>query len=88
MNKKQRKACETCGKMQSIQDNEKILQTHTESKLHTGYLKNSEYIFLHAEKKEIRQKKNRWEKALKMMQKIIKEKEKIREKENIKKKTI
>ena len=29
MTKKQRKPCETSGKMQSLQDNEKRLQTHT-----------------------------------------------------------
>ena len=41
---KQMKVCDVCGAMQSMQDNEKRLQTHVEGKLHTGYAKIREYL--------------------------------------------
>jgi hypothetical protein len=79
---KQMKVCEVCGAMQALQDNEKRLQTHLEGKLHTGYLKIREHLDI------LRRRRLEWkrrvdeEKEKVRIQGEMREKEKIREREN------
>ena len=55
---KQMKVCEICGAMQSLQDNEKRLQTHLEGKLHTGYAKIREHLDI------LRRRKLEWKRKI------------------------
>jgi hypothetical protein len=82
MKEKQMKVCDVCGAMQSMQDNEKRLQTHVEGKLHTGYAKIREYLEMLRRRKLERKIRMEEEKEKERMQREIKEKEKIREKES------
>jgi hypothetical protein len=78
---KQMKVCEVCGAMQSMQDNEKRLQTHNEGKLHTGYAKIREYLELLRRRKLERKFRAEEEKERERLQKEFKEKEKLRERD-------
>jgi hypothetical protein len=75
MKEKQMKVCEVCGAMQSVQDNEKRLQTHIEGKLHTGYAKIREYLEMLRRRKLERKFRMEEEKEKERFQKEIKEKE-------------
>jgi hypothetical protein len=76
---KQMKVCEVCGAMQSLQDNEKRLQTHMEGKLHTGYLKIREHLDILRRRKLDRKLRQDEEKDRERIQKEMKEKERLRE---------
>jgi hypothetical protein len=82
MKEKQMKVCDVCGAMQSMQDNEKRLQTHVEGKLHTGYAKIREYLEMLRRRKLERKLRLEEEKEKERMQRELREKEKIREKES------
>jgi hypothetical protein len=81
---KQMKVCEVCGAMQSLQDNEKRLQTHIEGKLHTGYLRIREHLDILRRRKLDRKFRQEEEKERERMQKELKDRERIRDK-NIRK---
>lgn len=76
------KVCEVCGAMQSLQDNEKRLQTHIEGKQHTGYLKIREYLDLLRRKKLDRKYRADEEKVRETYRKEMKEKELLRDRDN------
>jgi len=78
---KQMKVCEVCGALQSLQDNEKRLQTHIEGKLHTGYARIREYLDMIRRKKLERKMRLEEEKERERMQRELREKEKMRERE-------
>jgi RNA-binding protein Luc7-like 2 len=81
---KQMKVCEVCGAMQSLQDNEKRLQTHIEGKLHTGYLRIREHLDILRRRKLDRKFRLEEVKERERMQKELKDRERIRDK-NIRK---
>lgn len=79
---KQMKVCEVCGAMQSLQDNEKRLQTHIEGKQHTGYMKIREYLDILRRRKLDRKFRMEEEREREKHQKEMKEKDLLREKGN------
>ena len=81
LKEKQMKVCEVCGAMQSMQDNEKRLQTHIEGKLHTGYAKIREYLEMLRRRKLERKLRSDEEKEKDRLQREVKDKEKHREKD-------
>jgi hypothetical protein len=81
MKEKQMKVCEVCGAMQSMQDNEKRLQTHVEGKLHTGYARIREYLEMLRRRKLERKFKVEEEREKERIHREIKEKEKVRDRE-------
>ena len=78
---KQMKVCDVCGALQSLQDNEKRLQTHIEGKLHTGYSRIREYLDVIRRKKHDRKMRIEEEKERERIQKEFREKERQRERE-------
>jgi RNA-binding protein Luc7-like 2 len=82
---KQMKVCDVCGAMQSLQDNEKRLQTHVEGKLHTGYLKIREHLDILRRRKLDRKLRQEEGKEMERRQREFREKDRLhdlKEKEN------
>jgi hypothetical protein len=77
MKEKQMKVCDVCGAMQSVQDNEKRLQTHVEGKLHTGYAKIREFLETLRRRKLERKFKLEEDREKERFQKEIKEKDRF-----------
>ena len=73
---KQMKVCEICGALQSVQDNEKRIQTHKEGKIHSGYLKIRQYLDLLKKKKIERKIKAEEMKQKEKLLRELKQKEK------------
>ena len=73
---KQMKVCEICGALQSVQDNEKRIQTHKEGKIHSGYLKIRQYLDLLRKKKIERKIKAEEMKQKEKLLRELKQKEK------------
>lgn len=78
LKEKQMKICEVCGGLQSMQDNEKRLQTHVEGKLHAGYAKIREYLENLRRRKLERKYKLEEEKEKERLQREFRENEKFR----------
>jgi hypothetical protein len=76
---KQMKVCEVCGAMQSLQDNEKRLQTHIEGKLHTGYLRIREHLDILRRRKLDRKFRHEEEKERERMQREMRERDRKRD---------